>query len=70
MIEIGNIITLDGKDDYILLNKTTFEGSLYVLLMNINKSDDYFIAKLENDEIKELDDPDLISKLSLMFMEK
>jgi len=68
MMEIGSIITLDNKDNYMLLNKTMFEGSQYVLLINTIKSDNFFIAKLENNEIKELNDPDLIIKLSSIFI--
>ncbi|MBQ7141066.1 MAG: DUF1292 domain-containing protein [Bacilli bacterium] len=47
------IVTLDNNENYFVANTVDYNGTIYALLVNVNKDDDYMIVKRinENNEI-------------------
>lgn len=43
--EKEQIVTLNNKKEYFVINKIIYNNYLYAFLVNINEEDDYFIVK-------------------------
>ena len=69
MIEKGNILTLTDNNEYSVVDKFNDGSIIYVYLVDINNNGNIMYAKLENDEIIELNDIDEIEKIIKMVNE-
>lgn len=65
-IEIGDCLTLDEKKEYVVVSQTIFDDKTYLLLVEKIDLKPMF-ARLNADEIIEIEDKSLIRKLMPMF---
>ena len=63
MFEKGDILTLADNNEYVVVDKYTDTGTIYVYLVDMNNNINFIYGKLENDEIVELTDPDELEKV-------
>lgn len=68
MIEIKDILTLSDNNKYIVVSKVNYENKNYYYLINENNSDIKFCYE-DNNELVELDDKELTTKLIPLFIE-
>ena len=66
-INIKDIITLDGLNEYVVVSKTKYNGIIYYYLININDYNDMLICYEKDDELIEVEDNKLILELSPLF---
>lgn len=68
-IDIKDVITLDGKEKYIVTSKTNYENKIYYLLVNENNiSDVKFCYEKGNNVLAESEDKDINQKLLPLFL--
>lgn len=65
-IEIGDCLTLDDKKEYVVVSQTIFDDKTYLLLVEKIDLKPMF-ARLNADEIIEIEDKSVICKLMPMF---
>ena len=63
MFEKGEILTLADNNEYVVVDKYTDTGTIYVYLVDMNNNINIIYGKLENNEIVELTDPDELEKV-------
>lgn len=68
-IDIKDVITLDGKEKYIVTSKTNYENKIYYLLVNENNMGDVkFCYEKGNNVLVESEDNDINQKLLPLFL--
>lgn len=67
MIEKGNILTLEDNNEYTVVSKINFNNVDYFYLIDQNNVTNIMFCTLENDEVVEINDPDLLEELILKF---
>lgn len=66
--EIGDVLTLEDKKDYVISQAKKFEGSLYMLLVEMPTYKTFkFVKVIDEENLIEIDDIELIEKLSTLF---
>lgn len=68
--EVGEVLTLADKKDYVISNAKTYEGAFYMLLIELPDYKSFKYVKLVDEEtLSEIDDVDLVIKLSKVFIQ-
>lgn len=62
MFDKGNTLTLEDNNEYAVVDKYVNNDTTYVYLVDINNTENIIFAKLDNDEIVTLTDPDEIEE--------
>ena len=63
MIEIGNILTLENNIEYAVVDLYDEESKTYIYLVHLNDHKNVMFAKVEEDEIVEITDPNELEKV-------
>lgn len=66
-VEVNNIVTLDNDADYLVTNKLDYENNTYFAMCNLNDDKDLKIVRQEGNELVELFDFELLTKLVCLF---
>lgn len=66
-MEIKDIITLDDHNNYIIASKINYNGNNYYYLVDMNKIENIMFCYEDKDELVELNDKDLTTKLLPLF---
>ena len=66
-MNLKDLVSLDDKNTYVVVQKIDFEGKVYYYLVDIEKSDNIKFGYQDNDEFVEVKDSYLIQKLVSMF---
>lgn len=61
--EIKDVVTLGDDKQYIVMSTAEFENKRYLFLINLENEKDFKICEEDNEELYEIDDKDLISKV-------
>lgn len=69
MIEIKDILTLDDNNDYVVVSKINYENKIYYYLVDNNDNNNLKFCYEENNELVEITDKDLNTKLLPLFLE-
>ena len=66
--EIGDVLTLADDKDYVVSHAKNYEGNLYMLLIEMPDYKSFkFVKLIDEKNIEEIEDIDLIEKLSFLF---
>ena len=72
-LEKNNLITLDGKNEYLIVSKVIYNNTNYLFLVNIYNNEDIKVCyeKKENNQsiVVEVEDELLLNQLILLFAE-
>lgn len=68
-MNIRDIVTLDDDNEYVVASKLNYEGKIYYYLIDINKNDNLMFCYEDNNELVELIDKELATKLLPLFLE-
>lgn len=68
-MNIRDIVTLDDDNEYAIASKVNYEGKIYYYLIDINKNDNLMFCYEDNNELVELIDKELATKLLPLFLE-
>lgn len=66
-INIKDVLTLSDKNRYVITSKVNYENKEYVLLIDINNNENIKFCYIDNDEIIEINNKDLVTKLLPLF---
>lgn len=69
IICIKDILTLDDKNDYVVVSKINYENKIYYYLVDINNNENLKFCYEDNNELVEIEDKELTTKLLPMFLE-
>ncbi len=68
MFEIGDVLTLDDNKDYVVSQAQNCAGDTYILLVEMPDSKSFKFARvIDETQIEEINDAELIKKLSMLF---
>lgn len=67
-IDIKDSVILDDENEYLVASKINYENKEYYYLVNIDENEVKF-CYLDNDELVEINDKDLATKLLPLFAE-
>ncbi len=67
-IEKQDLITLDDKNEYVVVSKVEYENSFYYYIVDINNPENLKFVKESNNELFELKDKELITDLIPLFI--
>lgn len=68
IIGIKDILTLDDKNDYVVVSKINYENKTYYYLVDINNNENLKFCYEDNNELVEIEDKELTTKLLPMFL--
>lgn len=68
IIDIKDVLTLDDKNDYVVISKTIYENKTYYYLVDNNNNSNLKFCYEENDSLVELEDKELTTKLLPLFL--
>lgn len=68
IIGLKDILTLDDKNDYLVVSKINYENKTYYYLVDINNNENLKFCYEENSELIEIEDKELTTKLLPMFL--
>ena len=66
-MEIKDIITLDDNNKYVIASKINYKGNNYYYLVDINKPQNLMFCYEDKDDLVELTDKELTTKLLPLF---
>ena len=69
-ISIMDVLTLEDKNEYVVVSKVLYEDKNYMFLVDINNNKNVKFCYQDNDEVVESDDKDLNSRLLPLFYEQ
>ena len=69
IINIKDTLTLDDNNEYVVVSKINYENKKYYCLVDINDNENLKFCYQENDEIVELIDKKITTKLLPLFYE-
>ncbi len=69
IINIKDILTLDDNKEYVVISKINYDNKNYYYLLDKNSNDNPKFCYEDNDELVEIDDKDLTTKLLPLFIE-
>ena len=67
MIEIGDLITLNNEEEYIVINQTKINDKDYIYLVTKDGISNFLICELQNDTLNIVKDEELIKVLVERF---
>lgn len=68
MIEKKDILTLDDNKEYVVVSKALYEDVNYFYIVDIDNVENFKFVKVENDNLFEIHDKDLATKLIPLFI--
>lgn len=66
-MDIRDIVTLDNGNTYIICSKVIYENKNYYYLVNINNSENLMFCYEDKNELVELNNKELVTKLIPLF---
>ena len=69
IIDIKDVLTLDDKNEYVVVSKINYESKTYYYLVDINNNNNLKFCYEDNNELVEIEDKELTTKLLPMFLE-
>ncbi len=69
-INIKDILTLDDDNDYMVISKAKYNNKNYYYLMDNNNSTNILFCYEDKDELVEIKDKDLTTKLLPLFFKE
>jgi hypothetical protein len=69
IINIKDTLTLDDNNEYVVISKINYESKNYYYLLDKNNNDNFKFCYEDNDELVEIDDKELTTKLLPLFVE-
>ena len=69
IINIKDTLTLDDNNEYVVISKTNYENKNYYYLLDKNNKENFKFCYEDNDELVEVDDKELATKLLPLFVE-
>ena len=69
IIDIKDVITLDDDNEYVVVSKVEYEDKIYIYLLDKNTNTNVKFCYQDNDELVELNDKDLVTRLLPLFYE-
>ena len=70
IINITDVLTLSDNNEYVVVSKTNYENIEYYYLIDKNNDANVKFCYLDNDELVELDDNELTTKLIPFFVKE
>lgn len=68
-INIKDTLTLDDNNEYVVVSKLNYENKNYFYLLDKNNNDNVKFCYEDNEELVEIDDKELTTKLLPLFVE-
>ncbi len=68
MINIKDILKLDDGNEYVVVSKLNYENKTYYYIVDINNNSNLKFCYEDNNELVELEDKVLITKLLPIFL--
>ena len=68
IIEKKDILTLDDNREYVVVSKAKYENINYFYIVDIDNVENFKFVKIENDDLLEIRDKDLATKLIPLFI--
>lgn len=68
LIDIKDVLTLDDKNDYVVISKIIYENKTYYYLVDNNDNSNLKFCYEKNDSLVELEDKELTTKLLPLFL--
>ena len=69
VINIKDILTLDDNNEYVVISKINYESKNYYYLLDKNNIENIKFCYEDNEELVEIDDKELVTKLLPLFVE-
>ena len=69
VINIKDTLTLDDNNKYVVVSKLNYENKNYYYLLDKNNYSNFKFCYEDNDELVEINDNNLITKLLPLFVE-
>ena len=69
IINIKDTLTLDDENEYVVISKVYYNNKNYYYLLNKNNYSNTLFCYEENDELVEINDKELTTKLLPLFVE-
>lgn len=70
MINIADQITLSDQNTYVVVSKVNFENKIYYYLIDMNRNDNIKFCYEDGEELTELNDKKLVTRLLPLFIEE
>lgn len=68
--EIKDTLTLDDNNEYVVISKINYKNINYCYLLDKNNEENVNFCYEDNDELVEVDDKELVTKLLPLFVEE
>lgn len=69
IINIKDTLTLDDKNEYVVVSKVNYDNKNYYYILDIKDNTNVKFCYQDNDELVELNDKELTTKLLPLFLE-
>ena len=69
IINIKDTLTLDDNNEYVVISKIYYENKNYYYLLDKNNEENVKFCYEDNEELVEIDDKELTTKLLPLFVE-
>ncbi len=66
---IKDTLTLDDNNEYVVISKINYESNNYYYLLDKNNEENFKFCYEDNEELVEIDDKELVTKLLPLFVE-
>ena len=68
IIEKQDILTLEDNKEYVVVSKALYENTNYFYIVDLDNVENFKFVKIENDDLLEIKDKDLATKLIPLFI--
>ena len=68
-INIKDTLTLDDNNEYVVISKVNYESKNYYYLLDKNNNNNPLFCYEDNEELVEIEDKELTTKLLPLFLE-
>lgn len=69
IINIKDTLILDDNNEYVVISKVKYDGKNYYYLLDINNKENFKFCYEDNEELVEIEDKELNTKLLSLFVE-
>ena len=69
IINIKDTLILDDNNEYVVISKVNYDGKNYYYLLDINNKENFKFCYEDNEELVEIEDKELNTKLLPLFVE-
>lgn len=70
IIDIKDVLTLDDNNEYVVISKINYDNKNYYYLLDKNNSSNIKFCYQDNDELVQLNDKKLVTKLLPLFIKE